>query len=66
MHKGKGCMRTFSESLTQHALKKIINIKKKKMKLLTNEQQDSYESAKAYYILKKKNENKYLKDKKIS
>ena len=47
-------MRTFSESLTQHALKKIINIKKKKMKLLTNEQQDSYESAKAYCIWKKK------------
>ena len=43
-------MRTFSEFLTQHTMKKIINIKKKKMKLLTNEQQDSYESAKAYYI----------------
>ena len=50
MHKGKGCMRTFSESLKQYAMKKIINIKKKKMKLLTNEQQDSNESAKAYYI----------------
>ena len=43
-------MRTFSESLKQYAMKKIINIKKKKMKLLTNEQQDSNESAKAYYI----------------
>ena len=32
-------MKTFCESLGEHAIK-IINFKKKKMKLLTNEQQD--------------------------
>ena len=44
---------------------KIINFKKKKMKLLTKEQQESYENGKICYICKEKFENKYLKDKKI-
>ena len=35
---------------------KIINFKKKKMKLLVKGQQESYENAKIYYIYKKKNE----------
>ena len=35
------------------------------MKLLTKEQQESYENAKICYIGKKKFENKYLKDKKF-
>ena len=43
---------------------KIINFKKKKNKLLTKEQQESYENAKMCYICKVKFENKYLKDKK--
>ena len=43
---------------------KIINSKKKKIKLLTKEQQESYENAKICYICKEKIENKYLKDKK--
>ena len=34
------------------------------MKLLTKEQQDSYENAKICYICTEKFENKYLKDKK--
>ena len=34
------------------------------MKLLTKEQQESYENAKSCYIFKEKFENKYLKDKK--
>ena len=34
------------------------------MKLLTKEQQESYENAKICYICKGKFENKYLKDKK--
>ena len=42
---------------------KIINFKKKKMRLLTKEQQQSYENAKICYIFNKKFENKYLKDK---
>ena len=36
---------------------KIINFKKKKMKLLAKEQQESYESAKICYISKEKYEN---------
>ena len=40
---------------------KIINFKKKKMRLLTKEQQESYENAKICYICKEKFENKYLK-----
>ena len=34
------------------------------MKILTKQQQKSYENAKVYYICKEKFENKYLKDKK--
>ena len=34
------------------------------MKLLTREQQESYENSKICYICKEKFENKYLKDKK--
>ena len=34
------------------------------MKLLTKEQQESYENVKICYIFKEKFENKYLKDKK--
>ena len=34
------------------------------MKLLTKEQQESYENAKICYICNEKFENKYLKDKK--
>ena len=37
---------------------------KKKMKLLTKEQQKSYENTKICYICKVKFENKYLEDKK--
>ena len=37
---------------------------KRKKKLLTKEQQESYEYAKICYICKEKFENKYLKDKK--
>ena len=43
---------------------KIIDFKKKKMKLLTKEPQESYENAKICYICKEKLENKYMKDKK--
>ena len=43
---------------------KVINSKKKKMKLLTKEQQESYKNVKICYICKEKFENEYLKDKK--
>ena len=58
-------MKKFYESLRERSMK-IINFKKKKMKLLTKELQESCEYAKICYICKEKFENKYLKDKKIS
>ena len=63
VYRGKDCMKKFCESLREHAMK-IINFKKKKMKLLTKQQQESYEIAKICYICKKTIENKYMKDKK--
>ena len=39
VYRGKDCMKKFCESLREHAMK-IINFKKKKMKLLTKEQQE--------------------------
>ena len=39
-------------------------LKRKKMKLLTKEQQESYENAKICYICREKFGNKYVKDKK--
>ena len=56
-------MKKFCESLRDQTMN-IINFKKKKMKLLTNEQKESYENAKICYICKEKFENKYVKDKK--
>ena len=38
VYRGKDCMKKFSESLREHVMK-IINFKKKKIKLLTNEQE---------------------------
>ena len=56
-------MKKFFEFLRKHTMKKII-FKKKKMKLLSKKQQDSYENAKICYMCEGKFENKYLKDKK--
>ena len=61
--RGKDFIKRFGESLREDSMK-IINFKKKKMKLLTKEQQESYENAKICYICKEKFENKYLEDKK--
>ena len=36
IYRGEDCMKKFCESLKQH-LMKIVNFKKKKLKLLTNE-----------------------------
>ena len=49
--RGKVCLKKFCESLREHAMK-IINFEKKKMKLLTKLQQESYENAKICYICK--------------
>ena len=63
VYRGKDCMKTFCEYLREHAMK-IINLKKKKMMLLTKEQQEPYEDAQIYYICREKFENKHLQDKK--
>ena len=55
-------MKKFCEFLREHAIK-IINFLKK-MKLLTKEQQETYQNAKICYICKNKFENEYLKYKK--
>ena len=47
-------MKKFYESL-RGGLLRIINFKKKKAKLLTKEQQQSYKNAKLSYIRQKKN-----------
>ena len=51
VYRGKDCMKTFYESLREHAME-IINFKKKKIKLLTNEQHKSYQNTKNCYICK--------------
>ena len=61
--RGKDCMKKFCEFLREHTMK-IINFKRKKIKLLTKEQHKSYENSNICYICKEKLENKYLKDKK--
>ena len=60
VYRGKDCMKKFCESLKEHAMK-MINFKKKKMKLLTKEQQESYENAKICYIYKYVKDKKYLR-----
>ena len=47
MYRGKDCMKKFCELLRDHAIK-IINFKKKKMKLSPKELEGSFESAKNY------------------
>ena len=56
-------MKKFCDSLRKHAIE-IINFKKKKVILLTKEQQESYENVKVCYIYEEKLENKYVKNKK--
>ena len=56
-------MKKLCESLRKDTME-LINFKKKKMKLLTKEQQDLYENAQICDICKQKFENKYVKDKK--
>ena len=45
IYRGKNCMKTFWEYLREHVIK-IINSKKKKVMLSTNEQQKLYENLK--------------------
>ena len=51
IYKGKDVLKNFCLSSGEHVMK-IISFKKKKIKLLTKEQQESYEKAKTCYICK--------------
>ena len=62
VYKGKYCMKDICELLREHSIE-IINFNKRKMKLLTNEQQKSYENAKICYICKEKFEDTHLQEK---
>ena len=59
--RGKDCMKKICESLREQTID-IINFKK--TKLLTKEQQESYENPEICYICKEKFENKLCKRKK--
>ena len=63
MYIGKNCMKIFCESLREHAME-IIKLKKKKMKLLTKEQQESCKNVKICYVCIEKTKDKHAKDKK--
>ena len=63
VYRGKDSMKKLCKFLREHTIK-TINFKKKKMKLLTKEQEEPYENDKICHICKEKFENKYLKDKK--
>ena len=52
LYRGKDCMKKFCEFLREHAMK-IINFKKKKMKLLTKELQESFEITKFVIFVEK-------------
>ena len=53
VYRGKDCMKKFSESLRERAMK-IIYFKKKKVQLSTKEHQESHENAKnLLYLLRK-------------
>ena len=64
VYRGKDCIKKFCEFLRKHPMR-MINFKKKKLKLLVKQQQESYKNEKICYICKEKFENKYLKNKKI-
>ena len=63
VYRGKDCVKNLCKSSKEYAVK-ILNFKRKKLRLLTKAQQESYKNAKICYICKEKFGNKYLKDKK--
>ena len=56
VYRSKDCMRKFCEFIREYPIK-TINFKKKKMKLLIKEQQESFENSKICYICKEKFED---------
>ena len=65
VYRGEVCLKKFCESLRKHTMK-IINFEKKKIILLTNEQQESYEKIKICCICKNILVQKYTNDKNIA
>ena len=63
VYRGEDCMKKFYEFLREQAMK-IINFKKKKMKLSKKEQHELHKNAKICHICEEKFENKYLNNKK--
>ena len=59
--RSKSCMKKFFKSLKKHAAE-LINFVKKKIKLLTDEQEKSYERLKISYICEKEFEKDDTKD----
>ena len=55
----RNCRKKFCEYLREHTMS-IINFKKKKIKLLTKEQLESYKNGKICYICKEKFKNNYV------
>ena len=62
LYRGKDCMKTFCESIREHA-KSLIGFEKKKKLPLTKEELKSDEDAKVCYICKKKFQKSSLKAK---
>ena len=56
VYRGSDCMKTFCGSLREHTMK-VVNFKKKRMKLLTKEQYESFENTKICYTYKNNFEN---------
>ena len=56
VYSGKDYIKTFCEQALK--VKKIIHLKMKRIKLFTNEQQESYENANICFIYKKRFEDK--------
>ena len=56
VYRGNNCMKKFCGSFREHTMK-IIDFKKKRMKLLTKEQYESFENAKICYTYKNNFEN---------
>ena len=53
LYRGEDCMKTFCESLRDHA-KSIIDFEKKKMSPLTKEELKSHQDAELCYICRKR------------
>ena len=60
--RGEDCMKKFFQYLKKHP-RRLTNLKKKKMKLLTNEQKNSHEKAEICYNCVEMCEDRYANNK---